>query len=140
MARAGITLYTVVAVKHTGRAFVAVDGGLADQLDIALTGQRYEAVLANRLGEPWTETAQVVGRQCESGDLLVDQAPLPPARMGDLLALAVTGAYSYTMSNNYNGALKPAIVFVADGTARLVVRRETYDDLLATHAPAIEEQ
>ncbi|MCB1288573.1 MAG: diaminopimelate decarboxylase [Mycobacterium sp.] len=137
VARAGITLYTVVAVKHTGRAFVAVDGGLADQLDIALTGQRYEALLANRLDEPWTETAQVVGRQCESGDLLVDEAPLPPARMGDLLALAVTGAYSYTMSNNYNGALKPAIVFVADGTARLVVRRETYDDLLATHAPAI---
>lgn len=66
--------------------------------------------------------------------------PASPARMGDLLALAVTGAYSYTMSNNYNGALKPAIVFVADGTARLVVRRETYDDLLATHAPAIEEQ
>jgi len=80
---------------------------------------------------------QLVGRQCESGDLLVDQAPLPAARVGDLVVTATTGAYAYTLANNYNGALKPAIVFVADGEARLVARRETYDDLLATHAPSI---
>lgn len=136
--RSGVTLYRTTTVKRTGRTFVAVDGGLADQMDIALTGQRYEAVLADRLLEPWTETAQLVGRQCESGDLLVDGAQMPPARVGDLVVLAATGAYAYTMSNNYNGALKPAIVFVADGVARLVTRRETYDDLLATHAPALE--
>jgi diaminopimelate decarboxylase len=136
VARAGVTLYRVTSVKRTGRTFVAVDGGLADQMDIALTQQRYEAVLADRLLEPWTETVQLVGRQCESGDLLVDGAPMPPAHVGDLVVMTATGAYAYTMSNNYNGALKPAIVFVGDGEARLVTRRETYTDLLATHAPA----
>jgi diaminopimelate decarboxylase len=138
VARAGVTLYRVVSVKRTGDVFVAVDGGLADQMDIALTDQRYEAILANRIDEPWTESAQLVGRQCESGDLLIDGAPLPEARVGDLVVMPATGAYAYTMSNNYNGALKPAIVFVRDGEARLVTRRETYDDLLATHLPAIE--
>ncbi|MDR6905087.1 diaminopimelate decarboxylase [Agromyces sp. 3263] len=137
VARAGVTLYRVTTVKRTGRTFVAVDGGLADQMDIALTHQRYEAIIADRLLEPWTETVQLVGRQCESGDLLVDGAGMPPARVGDLVVMTGTGAYAYTMSNNYNGALKPAIVFVSDGDARLVTRRETYDDLLATHAPAM---
>jgi diaminopimelate decarboxylase len=137
VARAGVTLYRVTTVKRTGRTFVAVDGGLADQMDIALTHQRYEAIIADRLLEPWTETVQLVGRQCESGDLLVDGAPMPPARVGDLVVMTGTGAYAYTMSNNYNGALKPAIVFVTDGDARLVTRRETYDDLLAAHAPAM---
>ena len=137
VARAGVTLYRVVSVKRTGEVFVAVDGGLADQLDIALTHQRYEALLANRIDEPWTESTQLVGRQCESGDLLVDGAAFPEARVGDLVVMPATGAYAYTLSNNYNGALKPAIVFAADGEARLVTRRETYDDLLATHAPAL---
>ena len=137
VARAGVTIYRVVSVKRTGDVFVAVDGGLADQVDIALTQQRYEAVLANRLDEPWTETVQLVGRQCESGDLLVDGAPMPEPRIGDLVVMPTTGAYAYTMSNNYNGALKPAIVFVGDGEARLVARRETYDDLLATHLDAL---
>lgn len=137
VARAGVTVYRVVSVKRTGEVFVAVDGGLADQMDIALTQQRYEAVLANRLDEPWTESVQLVGRQCESGDLLVDGAAVPEPHVGDLVVMPVTGAYAYTMSNNYNGALKPAIVFVADGEARLVARRETYDDLLAVHAPAM---
>ncbi|MFF2493546.1 diaminopimelate decarboxylase [Agromyces sp. NPDC058064] len=137
VARAGVTLYRVTTVKRTGRTFVAVDGGLADQMDIALTQQRYEAILADRLHEPWTESVQLVGRQCESGDLLVDGAPMPSARVGDLVVMAATGAYAYTMSNNYNGALKPAIVFAREGDARLVARRESYDDLLATHAPAM---
>lgn len=139
VARAGVTLYEVVSVKRGAPTFVAVNGGLADQLDIALTGQRYEAMNASRLDEAWTETAHVVGRQCESGDLLVRDAPLAPARVGDLLVMPVTGAYSYTTSNNYNGALKPAMVFVANGQARLAVRREEYEDLLRTHAPALGE-
>nr|WP_240423230.1 diaminopimelate decarboxylase [Leucobacter sp. wl10] len=138
VARAGVTLYRVVSVKRTGDVFVAVDGGLADQMDIALTDQRYEALLADRIDEPWTESVQLVGRQCESGDLFIDGAPMPEARVGDLVVMPATGAYAYTLSNNYNGALKPAIVFVRDGEARLVTRRETYDDLLATHLPAIE--
>lgn len=136
VARAGVTLYRVLSVKRTGNVFVAVDGGMADQVDIALTDQRYEAVLANRLDEEWTESVQLVGRQCESGDLLVDGASFPEAHVGDLVVMPTTGAYAYTMSNNYNGALKPAIVFVRDGEARLVTRRETYADLLATHSPA----
>lgn len=139
VARAGVTLYRVVSVKRTGDVFVAVDGGLADQLDIALTGQRYEALLANRLDEAWTENVQLVGRQCESGDLLVDGAPMPYPRVGDLVVQPVTGAYSYTLTNNYNGALKPAIVFVRDGEARLVARRESYEDLLRVHEPALVE-
>lgn len=140
VARSGITLYRVVSVKRTGRYFVAVDGGMADQIDIALTGQRYEAVLANRLREAWEETVEIVGRQCESGDLLVEDVLMPPPVVGDLVALATTGAYSYTMTNNYNGALRPAIVFVQKGKARLVARRETYEDLLRLHEPAMHSQ
>lgn len=139
VARAGVTLYRVVSVKRTGDVFVAVDGGMADQLDVALTHQRYEALVADRLDDPRTERVQLVGRQCESGDLLIDGAHLPPARVGDLVVMAATGAYAYTMSNNYNGALRPAVVFVRDGEARLVARRETYDDLLALHAPALAD-
>ena len=139
VARAGVTLYTVNTVKHTGKTFVAVDGGLADQLDIALTSQRYEAIVANKLNQPWSETAQLVGRQCESGDLLVEDAPLAETERGDLIVMPVTGAYAYTMSNNYNGALKPAVVFVSNGTSRLAVRRETYADLLETQQVAIDQ-
>ena len=138
VARAGVSAYRVVSVKRTGEVFVAIDGGMADQLDVALTQQRYEAVLANRANEAATERVQLVGRQCESGDLLIDGAELPTAEVDDVLVMATTGAYSYTTSNNYNGALKPAIVFVANGKARLVTRRESYADLLATHAPALE--
>ena len=138
VARAGVSVYRVVSVKRTGQVFVAVDGGMADQLDVALTQQRYEAILANRADEAAAESVQLVGRQCESGDLLIDGAELPRAEVGDVLVMATTGAYSYTTSNNYNGALKPAIVFVSEGKARLVTRRETYADLLATHAPALE--
>ncbi|WP_167142870.1 diaminopimelate decarboxylase [Canibacter zhoujuaniae] len=139
VARAGVTLYSVVAVKETGKNFVAIDGGLADQMDVALTGQRYEAVVANKLNEPWTKSAELVGRQCESGDLLVSEAGFPETEVGDIVMMATTGAYSYTMTNNYNGALRPAIVFVKDGEHRLVARRETYEDLLRLHAPALGE-
>lgn len=136
VARAGVTLYRVTSVKRTGKIFVAVDGGMADQLDVALTGQRFEAVLGNRMSEAWVESVQLVGRQCESGDLLVDGLDLPVARVNDLVAMSTTGAYSYSMTNNYNGALRPAVVFVEGGTSRLAVRRETYDDLLSLHSPA----
>lgn len=138
VARAGVTLYRVVSVKHTGHQFVAIDGGLADSMDIALTDQRREALLANRLDERWTTSVQLVGRQCESGDLFIDGAPMPQARVDDLVVVPVTGAYSYTFANNYNGALRPAIVFVQDGDERLVTRRETYDDLLALHEPLLD--
>ena len=138
VARAGLTAYRVVVVKRSGRHFVAVDGGMADQLEIALTGQRFSAVLANRADEEPDATVQLVGRQCESGDLLIDGARLPSPRVDDIVVMPATGAYSYTMSNNYNGALRPAVVIVADGVARLAARREEVADLLRLHAPAAE--
>lgn len=130
-ARAGLSLYTVVSVKRTGRVFVAVDGGMADNMDPALTGQRYEAAIATRMTDGGSVTCDVVGRHCESGDRLISAVDLPDPAVGDLLAVPVTGAYSYTMAHNYNGARRPPVVFVEDGRARLVVRRETYDDMLA---------
>jgi diaminopimelate decarboxylase len=132
-----VTLYRVTTVKHTGRTFVAVDGGMADNLDAALTGQGFEAALATRMTARPDETVQLVGRQCESGDLLVGGLPLPAPRVGDLIAMPVTGAYTYTLANNYNGALKPPIVFVRDGQARLAAERETHEHVLALHRPAL---
>lgn len=130
IARAGLTLYSVVSVKRTGRTFVAVDGGMADNMDPPLTGQRYEAAIATRMTSEGTVTCDVVGRHCESGDSIIRGVDLPDPSPGDLLAVPVTGAYSYTMANNYNGARKPPVVFVENGRARQVVSRETYDDLL----------
>jgi diaminopimelate decarboxylase len=131
------TLYRVTTVKHTGRTFVAVDGGMADNLDAALTGQGFEAALATRMTAEPDEITQLVGRQCESGDLLVAGLPLPAPRVGDLIAMPVTGAYTYTLANNYNGALRPPIVFCRDGEARLVAERETHEHVLALHRPAL---
>jgi diaminopimelate decarboxylase len=123
------TIYTVTTVKPGPTTFVAVDGGMADNLEIALVGQRFEASIADRVGggEPVT----VVGRHCESGDVLVEQVPMREPRVGDLLAIPATGAYCYTMANNYNGARRIPVVFAADGAHRLVVRRETWSDLMS---------
>ncbi|MFJ4225427.1 diaminopimelate decarboxylase [Microbacterium sp. NPDC089695] len=133
VAPAGISLYSVTTVKRDGPVFVAVDGGMSDLLDVALTGQPFEAVIATRLDAPGDTVVEIVGRQCESGDLLASGAALPDPVVGDLLAIPVTGAYGYTFANNYNGALKPAVVFCEDGRARLAVRRETHEDLLRSH-------
>lgn len=138
VARSGVTVYTVRNVKHTGRTFVAVDGGMSDQLNIALTDDRYTATVANRVTEAPTDTVQLVGRQCESGDLLVDEAKLQAPERGDTIVIAATGAYGYTFVNNYNGALHPPIVFCKNGTARLAVRRQTLEEYVATHEPALE--
>lgn len=135
VARSCVTLYRVTTLKRTGRTFVAVDGGMADNLDAALTGQGFEAAVATRITEQPDEIVQLVGRQCESGDLLVDRLPLPAPRVGDLIAMPVTGAYTYTLANNYNGALRPPIVFCRDGNAKLVAERETHEHVLALHRP-----
>jgi diaminopimelate decarboxylase len=137
-ARSCATLYQVTTVKRTGRTFVAVNGGMADNLDAALTGQRFEAALATRMLEPPDEVADLVGRQCESGDRLVAGLRLPAPVVGDLVAMPVTGAYTYTLANNYNGALKPPIVFCRDGQALLVAARETHEHVLALHRPALD--
>ena len=123
------TLYTVTTVKRDARTFVAVDGGMGDNLEVALFQQRFEAVLADRLNDEDAEEVVVVGRHCESGDVLIDPLRLPAARVGDLLAVPATGAYTHTMANNYNGYRRPPVVFVRDGEARAVIRRETWDDL-----------
>jgi diaminopimelate decarboxylase len=123
------TLYTVTTVKRDARTFVAVDGGMGDNLEAALFQQRYEAVLAGRLNDDDAEDVVVVGRHCESGDVLIDPLRLPAARVGDLLAVPATGAYTHTMANNYNGYRRPPVVFARDGEARAVIRRETWEDL-----------
>jgi diaminopimelate decarboxylase len=137
VARSCATLYRVTTVKRTGRTFVAVDGGMADNLDAALTGQGFEAAVATRMSAAPDEVVDLVGRQCESGDLLVTGLGLPAPAVGDLIAMPVTGAYTYTLANNYNGALKPPIVFCRDGQARLVAERETHEHVLALHRPAL---
>lgn len=137
VARSGVTVYRVRNVKHSRQTFVAVDGGMSEQMNIALTDDRFTAVVADRVTEDATTTVQLVGRQCESGDLLVDRAQLSSPRRGDTVVVAATGAYGYTFVNNYNGALHAPVVFCKDGAVRLAVRRQTYDDLLAPHTPAL---
>jgi diaminopimelate decarboxylase len=128
VARAGVTLYRVVTVKRGARTFVAVDGGMGDNLEVSLYGQRFEATVADRVGGG--DPVDLVGRHCESGDVLSAGVALREPRLGDVIAVPATGAYCFTMRNGYNGALRPPVVFVRDGEARLVVRRERYDDLL----------
>ena len=129
VADSAVTLYSVVTVKRSARTFVAIDGGMADNLEVSLYGQRFEATVANRVGGG--ELYALVGRHCESGDILIDGVKLQDPKIGDTIAVPVTGAYCLTMASNYNGARRPPVVFCRDGVARPVVRRETYDDLLA---------
>jgi diaminopimelate decarboxylase len=133
VARAAITLYTVGTIKTIPgvRSYVAVDGGMSDNPRPVLYGSGYEAFLARSPGAARPTVARVVGKHCESGDLLVDVAHLPAALgVGDILATPVTGAYGHAMASNYNKVPRPAVLFVADGHARVVVRRETLDDLV----------
>ncbi|MEU2925812.1 diaminopimelate decarboxylase [Streptomyces sp. NPDC007251] len=133
VAESGVTLYRAVTVKDGDPSFVAVDGGMGDNLEVALYGQRFEATVATRVGggNPY----RLVGRHCESGDILSAGVQLRDPRPGDLIAVPVTGAYCFSLSNNYNGALRPPVVFCRDGEARAVVRRETYDDLQRRDLP-----
>jgi diaminopimelate decarboxylase len=131
VAAAAATIYRVVTVKRGAVTFVAVDGGMGDNLEVALFGQRFEAAVVDRLDGADGELVTLVGRHCESGDVLVDGVRLDAPRVGDLVAVPVTGAYCHTMANNYNGNRRIPVVFARDGAARLVVRRETWADLLA---------
>ena len=128
----GVTLYTVGAVKETaaGVTYVAVDGGMSDNPRPVLYGARYQAWIADRAGDGPDGVYAVAGKHCESGDVLIEQAPLPAPRPGDVLVVAATGAYSASMASTYNALPRPAAVLVADGDARTIVRRETVDDLL----------
>jgi diaminopimelate decarboxylase len=127
---AGVTLYTVGTVKRIPgvRTYVAVDGGMSDNLRPMLYGARYEAEIADRFGGG--DEVTIAGMHCESGDILVRDAQLDDPRPGDVLVTPATGAYGHAMANNYNALLRPPVIFCKDGDARVVVRRETYDDLI----------
>ncbi|MFI8360451.1 diaminopimelate decarboxylase [Streptomyces sp. NPDC085612] len=127
-----VTLYRVVTVKPGERTLVAVDGGMADNLEPMLYGQRFEATLVDRVGGG--ERCDLVGRHCEQGDTLIRDVPLRDPRPGDVVAVPATGAYCHSLANNYNGARRPPVVFCRDGRARAVVRRESYADLLRRDA------
>jgi len=130
---AAITLYRVGTVKEIpgGRTYVAVDGGMSDNPRPVLYGAGYEAYLPARIDEPRPLVCSIAGKHCEQGDLVVADARLPDGvRVGDLLAVPVTGAYGYSMASNYNKVPRPAVVFVRHGVARVVIRRETTEDLL----------
>jgi diaminopimelate decarboxylase len=132
VANAGVTLYTVESVKPglAGERIVAVDGGMSDNLRPMLYGASYDAAVADRMGAGGV-MCTVVGKHCESGDVLVRDVPLPDPRPGDVLVTPVTGAYGHAMASNYNGVPRPPVIFCSGGDARVVVRRETYQDLHA---------
>jgi diaminopimelate decarboxylase len=131
---AGVAVYTVGAIKAIPgvRTYVSVDGGMGDNIRPKLYGSRYEAFKVNAPDAEASETVTIAGRYCESTDILIKDARLPPLTTGDLVAMPAAGAYSLAMSSNYNYNVRPAVVMVRDGKARLIRRRETYDDLLLT--------
>lgn len=134
---AGTTLYKVGSRKDVPnvRQYVAVDGGMSDNIRPALYQAKYEAVLANRVMDKPEETVSIAGKCCESGDMLIWDLPLPKAGDRDLLAVFCTGAYGYSMANNYNRLPRPAVVFIEEGKDTLVVRRETFEDMVKLDLP-----
>lgn len=130
---AGITLYTVGGIKDIPkiRKYVLVDGGMSDNLRPILYQARYDAKIANKANDPTSEKVTIGGRFCESGDILITDINLPKISVGDVLAVLCTGAYGYSMASNYNRVGRPAMVLVSEGNATLIVKRETYDDLIA---------
>jgi diaminopimelate decarboxylase len=129
VANACVTLYTVETIKRNVSTWVAVDGGMSDNMRPMLYGARYEAQIADRFGGG--TPCHLVGKHCESSDVIVRDAELADPRVGDVVVTPATGAYGFSMANNYNGIPRPPVVFCRDGEARVVVRRETYDDLFA---------
>jgi diaminopimelate decarboxylase len=127
VANAGVTLYTVQSVKRNVSTWVAVDGGMSDNLRPMLYGSVYEAHIADRLDG--STPCVLAGKHCESGDVVVREALLEEPRAGDVIVTPATGAYGHAMANNYNGVPRPPVIFCAGGEARVVVRRESFEDL-----------
>lgn len=129
---AGITLYTVGGVKEIPniRTYVSVDGGMCDNIRYALYQSEYTVITANKADKPADAVVTIAGKCCESGDLIQENTAIAKAQPGDILAVLSTGAYNYSMASNYNRIPKPPIVMVKDGKARLIVKRESYEDLL----------
>lgn len=138
---AGTTLYRIGSRKDVPnvRQYVAVDGGMSDNIRPALYQAKYEAVLANRVMDKPEETVSIAGKCCESGDMLIWDLPLPKSGSQDLLAVFCTGAYGYSMANNYNRLPRPAVVFLEDAKDTLVVRRETFEDMVKLDLPIKEK-
>jgi diaminopimelate decarboxylase len=138
VAPTAVALYRVGSVKKIpgGRTYVAVDGGMADNIRPTAYGAKYSAALANRASDAGVEDVAIAGKYCETGDILIQHVDLPLPRVGDLVAMPTAGAYHLSMASNYNMALRPAVVVVANGLARLVRRRETLEDLLAPEVVA----
>jgi len=130
---AGVALYTVGATKEVPglRKYVSVDGGMADNIRPALYNARYEAVVANKAEADVLEQVNIAGKFCESGDVLIRDIDLPKLEPGDVIAVPCSGAYCLSLASNYNASLKPAIVLVKDGEARLIRRRQSYEDLMS---------
>jgi diaminopimelate decarboxylase len=132
VASGAVTVYRVGSVKEIPRVrdYVAVDGGMSDNMRPMLYGAEYEAFMPAHPTALRDRPVRLVGKHCESGDVLIDEAHVPSTlKVGDLLAVPVTGAYGYSMASNYNMVTRPAVVFVANGDARIVRRRESYADL-----------
>lgn len=134
---AGITLYTVGSQKVVKgvRQYVSIDGGMTDNPRLALYGAKYEVLLANRVHDQVEGAWSVAGKCCESGDMIVWDAPLPTPTPGDLLAVLATGAYNYSMASHYNRIPNPAVIFVRDGESQVVVERERWDDVVRNDRP-----
>ena len=131
VANSAVTLYTVQTVKRNVSTWVAVDGGMSDNLRPMLYGSRYEALIADRALAAPTERCHLAGKHCESGDVIVRDVMLADPAPGDVVATPATGAYGYSLANNYNGVPRPPVIFCRAGDARVVVRRESYEDLAA---------
>lgn len=129
---AGTTLYTIGFIKHIPgvRTYAMIDGGMGDNPRVALYQTRHRAVVANKAAVPVSETVSIAGKYCESGDVLINDLPVPPLDVGDVLAVSETGAYNYSMASNYNRMPRPAMVLVRDGRHDLMVARETYADII----------
>jgi diaminopimelate decarboxylase len=133
VANAGITLYTVGSIKDIPgvRKYVAVDGGMTDNIRPALYNADYQCVLVSKVSEPRMEVVTIAGKCCESGDILIEGVKLPKVTSGDIMAVLSTGAYGYSMSNNYNKIPKAPVVLVSEGHHRLICKRQTYKDMIS---------
>jgi diaminopimelate decarboxylase len=131
VANSTVTLYTVETVKRNVSTWVAVDGGMSDNLRPMLYGSKYEVAIASRMLAEGGERCHLAGKHCESGDVIARDVLLENPQPGDVIVTPTTGAYGYAMANNYNGVPRPPVVFVSAGDARVVVRRETYEDLMS---------
>jgi diaminopimelate decarboxylase len=131
IARAGVVVYRVGAVKRRGeKTWLLIDGGMADNPRFALYGARYSCLAVANLSAERTERVSIAGPYCESGDIVIENLPMPEVHEGELIAIPMAGAYHLSMSSNYNGARRPAVLMLEEGNAELIIERETTDDLL----------